>query len=116
MSQVHECGYLSSEVFFEVERVKEAAKNGDAEDAGNHLSIVEKELTLLALHCELGVTAEESVHIERMHVAVKEKKWDLVRAEALAFEKGVLMKQARNRNDGGDPLDVIPVRVWNALE
>jgi len=116
MGQVHSCGFLSSEIFFEIERVKEAASKGNAEYANSHLSVVEKELQTMSLHCEIADVSEEKKHLANARTGIKDKQWELVRAESLAFEKLLIEKQARSHNNGEDPLDVIPSRVYDALK
>lgn len=116
MGQVHSCAFLASEIFFEIERVKEAAASGNAEYASSHLSIVEKELQNMSIHCELGDYSKETQHLANARSGIKDKQWELVKSESLAFEKSIIMKYARNHNNGEDPLDVIPSRVYDALK
>lgn len=116
MGQVHSCGFLTSEIFFEIERVREAASKGNAEYANSHLSIVEKELQMMSIHCEIADISTEKDHLLNVRNGIKDKQWELVKSESLAFEKLLIEKQARNHNNGEDPLDVIPSRVYDALK
>lgn len=116
MSQVHQCGFLTSEVLFELERVREHARNQNADATGSHLAVVEKELRNMALFCELGDQSNEVEHLSNIKSHLGAKNWGAVQAEALELEKEIVVKQARNYNDGNDPLDVIPSRMWDALK
>ena len=116
MTQVHNCGFLSTEIMFEIERVREHARNQNADAAKSHLAVVEKELQMFGVYCELGVTTEEAQHLGAIKNALDDKKWDVVQSESLNFEKNIMLKQAKNHNGGADPLDVIPSRVWDALK
>lgn len=116
MTQVHDCGFLSTEIMFEIERVRENAQSQNAEAAKSYLAVVRKELQRFGVYCELGGTSGESEHVENIETALKNKDWAAARSESIEFEKKIMMKQAKNHNAGEDPLDVIPSRVWDALK
>jgi len=116
MGQVHQCGYLATEIIFEIERVREHARNQNTEALSGHLSLIKKDLQNMALHCELGDISNELGHISTIENNIEPKNWGIIEREALEFEKKLTMKQAKNFNDGNDPLDVIPTRFWDALK
>ena len=116
MGQVHQCGYLTSAILFEIERVKEGAKNQNKETVSSHLALVDKELDNMAIFCELGDYSGAKGNIENIKRMLGSDNYNGIHAEALAFEKDIITKQAQNFNDGNDPLDVIPSRLWDALK
>lgn len=116
MSQVHSCSHFSNLTIFEIERIRESAgkQNGDMIDT--HLTLLEKNLKEMALHCGLGDASEEMEHISNIRSNLKDKNWDKITQESKSLEKQVILKAAQSHNNGEDPLGVLPSRLYESLD
>lgn len=116
MSNVHKCGFLSSELVFEIERVKEHARNRNRAAASGHLAVVEAALQNFGMYCGFGVMTDEMEHVGDIKKALDGGQFDHVGSMSLELEKKILTRQAEQYNDGGDPEEIIPSRMWDALK
>lgn len=115
MAQVHSCGYYSGQAFIEIGRVKSLAEKQNVEATENHLALIEKEIDKVGLHCSIENLADEKQHLANIRTALNNKQFDKIDLEALQFEKKLILKLAKHHNDGGDPLEIIPSRMYESL-
>jgi len=116
MSQVHSCGHFSNLTTFEIERIREFAEKQNAEIIDSHISLLEKNIVDVGLSCGLGDLSEENEHLSNLKAGLKEKNWAKIKQEAKFLEKKIILKTAKNYNDGEDPLAVIPSRLYDSLD
>lgn len=116
MSSQKSCGYLTSEIIFEIERVKEFAGKKDANNVENHLSLLESELEQFALHCGAPEFVGENSTLKKVREHMKNNEWDQAKRESQNFEKELIVSLASGHAEGGDHLDVIPARMWDSLD
>lgn len=115
MAKQHSCGYYSGEAFIEIEHIRAFAEKNNAESVDSHLTLLEKEIDNVSLHCGIINLEGEKQHLGNIRTALTNKQLDKIPLETYQFEKKLLSQLARGHNDGGDPLDVIPTRVWDAI-
>jgi len=115
MSSPKSCGFLTSEIIFEIERVRESAGKQDASGVDNHLSLLENELEQFALHCGSPEFVGEHETLKKVREHLKNKQWDDIKRESKNFEKEIITSLATAHAEGGDHLDVIPARMWDSL-
>ncbi|MBE3095431.1 MAG: hypothetical protein IMZ52_10405 [Actinobacteria bacterium] len=78
--------------------------------------MLEKNIADVGLSCGLGDLSEEKEHLSNIKAGLKEKNWSKVKQEAKILEKMIILKTAKNHNEGEDPLAVIPSRLYDSLD
>lgn len=116
MAKHHSCGYYSGEMFIEIERIRKLAEKNNVESVDNHLTLLEKEIDNVSLHCGIIDLSEEKQHLSNIRTALTNKQLDQISPETYLFEKKLLSQLASGHSDGGDPLEVIPARLWDTID
>ena len=116
MAKHHSCGYYAGEAFIEIERIRKLAEKNNAESIDNHLTLLENEIDNISLHCGIVDLVREKQHLSNIRTALSSKQLDQIPPETYQFEKKLLSQLASGHSDGGDPLEVIPARLWDAID